>query len=108
MGRAYLALAVYHRYSSRDPLEHVAEAAGLLTPAMKAHARKLGMGLRLAFTITGGAPGLLPHCALRWDGKTLVLTLSGPAGRLTGPEVDKQICRLAQILGCKIRLKIKD
>ncbi len=100
VGRAYVALALWNRYTGNEVFGLLDEAAGLLDridPARRCEAKQLGRCLRLAFTLTGGAPGLLSHCRLsRPDGKTLVLSLSGPAKTLASDEVARRLRKLAE------------
>lgn len=94
-GRAYVALALWYRYTGIEAEVHAAQAGTLLDFDLQGEAKRLGRCLRLAFALTGGAPGLLPHCTVEQRDRTLRLTLTGPARALGGAEVQKHLERLA-------------
>jgi exopolyphosphatase/guanosine-5'-triphosphate,3'-diphosphate pyrophosphatase len=63
--RAVLAMALAFRYKS-DPKAAMLETALHLTDGRsRTYARRLGACLRLAYNLSGGAPGLLPQIQLR-------------------------------------------
>lgn len=63
--RAVLAMAMAYRYKS-DPKAAMLDTALHLTDGKsRAFARRLGVCLRLAYNLSGGAPGLLPKIQLR-------------------------------------------
>jgi exopolyphosphatase / guanosine-5'-triphosphate,3'-diphosphate pyrophosphatase len=63
--RAVLAMALAYRYKS-DPKAAMLDTALHLTDGRsRTYARRLGACLRLAYNLSGGAPGLLPQIQLR-------------------------------------------
>lgn len=63
--RAVLAMALTYRYKS-DPKSSMIDTALRLADAKgRTFARRLGACLRLAYNLSGGAPGLLPQIRLR-------------------------------------------
>jgi exopolyphosphatase/guanosine-5'-triphosphate,3'-diphosphate pyrophosphatase len=63
--RAGLALSVYHRYGGDPDSALVSQAEALLDdPARARRTRVIGAALRLAHTLSGGAPGVLCHTRL--------------------------------------------
>jgi exopolyphosphatase / guanosine-5'-triphosphate,3'-diphosphate pyrophosphatase len=63
--RAVLAMALAYRYKS-DPKAAMLDTALHLTDGKsRTYARRLGACLRLAYNLSGGAPGLLPQIQLR-------------------------------------------
>jgi len=75
--RAVLAMALAYRYKS-DAKSAMLETALRLTDSKgRAFARRLGACLRLAYNLSGGAPGLLPQIALKRTDKDLRLIVPG-------------------------------
>ena len=63
--RAVLAMALAYRYKS-DPKSAMLDTALRLSDGKgRSFARRLGACLRLAYNLSGGAPGLLPQIQLR-------------------------------------------
>jgi exopolyphosphatase/guanosine-5'-triphosphate,3'-diphosphate pyrophosphatase len=101
MGRAFLALALYARYTGRidDPVTR--PALELVDDATTRRARTLGVALRLAHTLTGGAVDLLARAPLEVGNGRLRLVLEGPAADLAGDVVDRRLDAVAEALGVK-------
>ncbi|MQX36206.1 exopolyphosphatase [Roseospira navarrensis] len=78
--RAGLALSVYHRYGGDPAAAMAVDAETLLDdPVRVRRTRVIGAALRLAHTLSGGAPGVLRRTRLaRAPGGSVTLTL--PAG----------------------------
>lgn len=73
--RALLAMALTYRYKS-DPKTATIETALRLTDGKgRAFARRLGACLRLAYNLSGGAPGLLPRIQLQRSERELRLVV---------------------------------
>ena len=73
-----LAMALAYRYKS-DPKSAMLDTALRLSDSKgRTFARRLGACLRLAYNLSGGAPGLLPQIQLRRTDRELRLTV--PAG----------------------------
>jgi exopolyphosphatase/guanosine-5'-triphosphate,3'-diphosphate pyrophosphatase len=100
-GRAFLALALYARYTGRidDPITR--PALELADEVMARRARSLGVALRLAHSLTGGAVGLLASAPLEIANGRLRLVLEGPAADLAGDVVDRRVEAVADALGLK-------
>jgi exopolyphosphatase/guanosine-5'-triphosphate,3'-diphosphate pyrophosphatase len=97
--RAFLALAGYVRYGGRvdDVVAVTARSLAGDSPAQKATV--LGLALRLAQTLAGGAAALLQSTSLRLVDDRLVLTLHDEAGAgLAGEAVDRRLDALARAL----------
>nr|WP_246422343.1 Ppx/GppA family phosphatase [Roseospira visakhapatnamensis] len=98
--RAALALVVYHRYGGDGDASVVVQAEALLDdPARARRTRVIGAALRLAHTLSGGAPGVLSRTTLARDlsGR---LTLTVPDGDpLFEPEfLERRLEKLARVL----------
>ena len=82
--RAVLAMALTYRYKS-DPKSATMDTALRLSDSKgKAFARRLGACLRLAYNLSGGAPGLLPQIALRRTDRDLRLIVPAELKRALG------------------------
>jgi exopolyphosphatase/guanosine-5'-triphosphate,3'-diphosphate pyrophosphatase len=86
--RATLALTMAWRYDSSIKDKAVATALAVTDPESQSFARRLGTALRLAYNLSGGAPGLLSQIALRRSDKLIELvvptTLRNQLGEVTG------------------------
>jgi exopolyphosphatase/guanosine-5'-triphosphate,3'-diphosphate pyrophosphatase len=96
-GRAYLALAVFHRYAgSDDPCELWPRS--LLTAKLTERARLVGLACRLAHVLSAGMPGVIPQTTLRVRGHRLVLGLGGALAALEGRRVHSRLRALAKLM----------
>ncbi len=96
--RAYLAAALYTRYSG-DAAEH--PALSVLSGEGRDHARTLGLALRLAHTLAGGAATLLDSTVLERIGGTLRLVLPEALESLAGDAVSRRLNALARAIDCE-------
>ena len=94
-GRAYLALAAFHRYAGSDPRELWPRS--LITAERAERARLVGLACRLAHVLSAGMPGVLPGTALRVRGKQLMLSL-GALAALEGRRVQRRLGALAKLM----------
>jgi exopolyphosphatase/guanosine-5'-triphosphate,3'-diphosphate pyrophosphatase len=102
--RVQLALAIYARYTGKLGSPEQRRLRALLPEPMARLARQRGLALRLAHTLSGGAPGVLPHARLALDRKELTLSLTGPAQTLMGEVVARRFETLARACGCQPRI----
>ncbi|HYG89924.1 MAG TPA: Ppx/GppA family phosphatase [Azospirillum sp.] len=96
--RVFLALACYARYAGTIDAPVTAGVRGLLSDAQQKRALVLGLGLRLALNLTGGASAFLQRTALKLGGESLVLTLPDDAQALDGETVRRRLDALAKAL----------
>ncbi len=101
--RALLAIAVLARYGGNPDDPPVASVHGLLSEDERARARGIGLALRLAHTLSGGAPGLLPQCPLRVDRGRIDLGLPDPS--LVSEAVERRLNVLARCMGLRCRIE---
>jgi exopolyphosphatase/guanosine-5'-triphosphate,3'-diphosphate pyrophosphatase len=90
--RAVLAMALAHRYKS-DPRAAMLDTALRLADGRgRTFARRLGACLRLAYNLSGGAPGLLTQVHLRRVERELRLivpsTANGSLGDVTARRLE--------------------
>jgi len=96
--RAFLAAALSARYGGNASIDYVPPLR-LLDDESRDHARAAGLALRLAYTLTGGVPGLLEGSALKLTDGKLVLTLMSDHALLAGEAVQRRLDALARVLG---------
>ena len=73
--RAALALAIYARYGGSDYFPEAHDAIALLSRGEENYWQRLGMALRLGYSISGGAPSLLKLTNLIVEKNNLLLTI---------------------------------
>jgi exopolyphosphatase/guanosine-5'-triphosphate,3'-diphosphate pyrophosphatase len=98
-GRAFLAVAVATRYGGDLQSDLVDTARALLDPAALRAAQVVGLALRLAFTLSGGAPSVLSECGLKLHDDAVVLTLPASGAVVIGDAVLRRLDALARGLG---------
>ena len=99
--RAEMALAMLIRYGGTEEDRVVAPVRTLLDERRLARARFIGLGLRLAHTLCGGAPGLLPQTRLKLTDKALTLEVPTDGAIFLSEAVERRFTRLARALGVK-------
>jgi exopolyphosphatase/guanosine-5'-triphosphate,3'-diphosphate pyrophosphatase len=97
--RVYIATALHARYggSPDDPVK--AATRQLLGDDDAAEARRLGLALRLAYTLCGGALDLLSEVKLSRDDDELILELPPSGSLFQGEAVDRRLAALGRTLG---------
>ncbi|AMJ63478.1 exopolyphosphatase [Bosea sp. PAMC 26642] len=100
VGRAFLALAIFHRYAGLKSASPTAMALrGLLPPPVLDRAILLAAIFRVAYLLSAGMPGLLPRTpAICVDGR-LVLRLPDDLRALASDRVVGRLKQLAKLLG---------
>jgi exopolyphosphatase / guanosine-5'-triphosphate,3'-diphosphate pyrophosphatase len=101
--RVFIASALHARYggAADDPMKAPLQA--LLDPAEATAARALGLALRLAYTLSGGAIELLEQVQLRRDGRDLLLDVPSSGSLFTGEAVQRRLDALGRALGLDAR-----
>lgn len=107
-GRAFLALAIEARYGGDRPVLALDTARRLLDPAVEARAAVVGLGLRLGYTLSGGAPGMLATCRLAIRDQTLTLTIGGDAALVAGDAVPRRLEAVARPLNLAPKIVVED
>jgi exopolyphosphatase/guanosine-5'-triphosphate,3'-diphosphate pyrophosphatase len=102
--RVFIATALHARYGGtpEDPIR-TATRALLDTPAEN-EARSLGLALRLAYTLSGGALELLDRMRLVREPRLLALELPADDSWLAGEAVHRRLEALGRALGLPIRM----
>lgn len=106
--RAMLALALMWRYKSGVRGDDAAMALNLIEDDWAAVAQRIGTSLRLAYNLSGGAPGLLPRTALR-RGKGIITLIVPPVLRnQLGDVTERRLESLAEAFDCKPEIVIDE
>ena len=103
--RAFLAVALHARYGGpegaiRDTVSRLMDDEAL------ADARRTGLALRLAYTISGGVPRLLRRASLALERGSLVLRVPGRGPLQGGEAVERRLAALARALGVEARIRV--
>lgn len=98
--RAAIAFAIYCRYQGNEDSAVIERTVGLLEEEWLHRCRVIGLALRLAHTLSGGAPNLLRQTRLVAEEGYLVLEVpaNNPAFAI---EIDRSFDRLAKALNCE-------
>ncbi|GBQ93872.1 exopolyphosphatase [Acetobacter nitrogenifigens DSM 23921 = NBRC 105050] len=102
--RAALALALAVRYEAEPTAAFVAPSRALLDDAWFGWAMTLGLALRLAYSLSGGASALLDGTRLEHDGGELRLHLTSASVAVRGEAVKRRLTRLGQVMQVETRI----
>jgi exopolyphosphatase / guanosine-5'-triphosphate,3'-diphosphate pyrophosphatase len=102
--RAFVATALHARYGGDNDSGLLAPARRLLSGDKMQEARGFGLGLRLAYTMTGGAPGLLSRTVLAGADGTVTLSVPDEAALFVGDTVQRRLEALGRALGRRTQL----
>jgi len=94
--RAVLALTLTYRYKSEPKAAMIDTALRLTDSKGRSFARRLGACLRLAYNLSGGAPGLLPQLQLRRTDRELRLLVPTALKRSLGDVTARRLEAAAQ------------
>ncbi|MDY0009145.1 MAG: Ppx/GppA phosphatase family protein [Bdellovibrionales bacterium] len=103
-GRAFLALANYVRYGGTGDDEVADSARHILTRGSVTLAIVAGLGMRVAYLLTGGALSLLKDTELAVTEDQVILRLSGKSAGLHAAVIDDAMKDLAEMLGRACRV----
>jgi len=106
--RAVLALAMAWRYKSDIRSAVIASAHKLANAEQRDFARRLGTSLRLAYNLSGGAPGLLPQIGLVRTAKVLKLEVPAPLRNQLGDVTGRRLAAAAEAFDLKSEIEIVD
>ncbi len=103
--RAGLALALFYRYRTDDTIPTIDQAHAMLDEKQISRIRTIGLGLRLAYALTGGMPGFLQKTRLNLKNSTLSLSLPEKEPEFLSGSFPKRLSRLAEHLGCDYKIE---
>src|SRR5262249_45636820 len=89
--RVFIATALHARYGGQPEDAVKAQTRGLIGDAQAAEARALGLALRLAYTLCGGALDLLNQVGLARGGGALVLEMPATGTLFQGEAVQRRV-----------------
>jgi exopolyphosphatase/guanosine-5'-triphosphate,3'-diphosphate pyrophosphatase len=89
--RAILAMTLAYRYKSDSKSAMLETALRLSDSKGRGFARRLGACLRLAYNLSGGAPGLLPQVQLRRAERELRLVVPAALKRSLGDVTSRRL-----------------
>jgi exopolyphosphatase/guanosine-5'-triphosphate,3'-diphosphate pyrophosphatase len=106
-GRVFVAVTIHARYGGDADASILHPVSRLLDAESFRRARAVGQAFRLAYTLTGGAPGLILDAGLALEGSVVVLTVPEHTAIYTGEAVQRRLEALGRTLGCQTALKIR-
>ena len=107
-GRAFMAYAVFLRYGGALNSRRVASILPLMKPKMLRRAQILGLGLRLAFMLSGGMRAVLERTSLSMKRNRVNLVLPSDGSVLAGEVVERRLKALAEVLEVKAGIVVED
>lgn len=100
VGRAFLALSIFHRYAGLKASSPAAEALrSLLPPAILERAILLAAIFRVAYLLSAGMPGILSRLPVACVDGRLILRFPGDLAALASDRVAGRLKQLAKLLG---------
>ena len=106
-GRAFVALAIHTRYEGRADGTVTGPAWQLLDEDRVRQAQILGLALRLAYTLSAGAPAILRVVRLGLDRGALELSAPAAQRHMIGEAVERRLEALARAIGRRPALRIR-
>jgi exopolyphosphatase/guanosine-5'-triphosphate,3'-diphosphate pyrophosphatase len=100
-GRVFVATALHARYGGSADAAARHGPSRLLSEDATAEARTLGLALRLGYTLSGGAPGIVARTSLDMVDRELVVTVPEDLAPLVGESVQRRLDALSRQLGCR-------
>jgi exopolyphosphatase/guanosine-5'-triphosphate,3'-diphosphate pyrophosphatase len=101
-------VALHARYGGNPDAPILGRILGLIDEPTFARARSVGLGLRLAYTLSGGAPGLVGGATLEVDDTTLALTVPEHTALYTGEAVQRRLDALGRAVGKRTLVRAED
>jgi len=105
--RAFVALAIHARYEGRADAAVTRPARQLLGEEDVRQAQVLGLALRLAYTLSAGAPAVLDLVRLGMDRGTVELATTAAMRPMIGEAVERRLDALARAMGRAPRIRIR-
>ena len=99
--RAILAMTMAYRFKSNSKSGMLDTALRLSDGKGRSFARRLGACLRLAYNLSGGAPGLLPQVQLRRNERELRLIVPDAVRRSLGDVTARRLESAAEAFDLK-------
>lgn len=103
--RAGLALALFYRYRTDDTTPTIDQAHAMLDDERLQRVRTIGLGMRLAYALTGGAPHILRKAKLDMSESAVVLSLPASESVFDSGTYPKRLSRLANHINRKDKIE---
>ena len=106
--RAFLAQAVFSRYTSQAPTRESVELQRVASSDILKRGRVLGAAMRLGCDLSGRSAPLLAHASLTLGKSAVTLTADADhADLLLGEQTRKRLATLADVLGVEARVRTR-
>jgi len=106
-GRAYLALSVFHRHSGDKEIQLSLRLRRLIDDKTLKRVFVTSAVFRLAYSLSGAMPGILPKISLRIKEGVLTLKVPKSFQSLVGGTVERRLAALAKLIECSSEIKNK-
>ena len=103
--RAGLALALFYRYRTDDTTPIIDQAHVMLNEESNHRVQTIGLGLRLAYALTGGTVGILNKAGLTMTDSSVILTVPENQPVFSSGSHPKRLTRLANHLSRKAEIE---
>jgi exopolyphosphatase/guanosine-5'-triphosphate,3'-diphosphate pyrophosphatase len=103
--RVFLATALHARYGGAADAEIRGRTRRLLDEAGHTLARRIGLALRLGYTLSGGAPKVLARTRLSLDPDEVALTVPADGPLWSGDTVQRRFDALGRAFGRRAVLR---
>ena len=104
--RAFLAVALFARYTGTIEAPEFATILNLMDEDALTRALQIGLALRLAQTFSGGTAGVLESTRLRFGPVNLVLDVAEEAAMLVADVIERRLEALARVMGRNPEVRI--
>jgi exopolyphosphatase/guanosine-5'-triphosphate,3'-diphosphate pyrophosphatase len=105
-GRAFVSMAVHARYAGASGDLDLAQVRGLVDEATMARAKRIGLCLRLAMTLSGGSPSILRRTRLERDAKKVVLKVDQTSRHVVGDIVERRLAAVGKASSLAPRVEV--
>jgi exopolyphosphatase/guanosine-5'-triphosphate,3'-diphosphate pyrophosphatase len=104
--RAFIAMAVYHRYAGAQEMPFDLHLPGMLDKQDEKRALRIGLAARLAFDLTGSAAGELATYRLRLTPSKVILEVPKRRSPIADDTVGKRLGALGEVLDRNAEIQI--
>ena len=106
VGRISIAYAIFVRYGSEEPTMEMARLLTMLSDEDREHWKRVGLALRLAFSVSAATPAVLKETAVRMGDARIRLLLPKGQEALFGESVERRFNALGRAFDRDIELSI--
>jgi len=106
VGRISIAYAIYVRYGSEEPTMQMAKLLTMLSDEDREYWKRVGLALRLAFSVSAATPAVLKETAVRMGDAKIRLLLPKGQEALFGESVERRFNALGRAFDREIELSI--